>query len=226
MNVRIVATRWPVCHTPPRVVTHRICVENPNRIVSHRRSQRRADSDPAEQHPAQADAARREEGVDPGLELIRCGRADERDDRCQRDGRERCERHVIVTADDDHVVRPGREGQPCPPMEEGIREVEEIASPGVEAAVGQPVDDGRDRNDREPCRGRPTRPHNSTSRMRRLRCHEHRRVMRPERSWYGPGPDVFALAFRLGEDRSGRRQRAVDRSRPAGTGRWATRSPA
>ena len=30
--------RWPVCHTPPRVVTHRIWVEKPNRIASHRRS--------------------------------------------------------------------------------------------------------------------------------------------------------------------------------------------
>ncbi len=30
--------RWPVCHTPPRVVTHRICVEKPNRAVSQARS--------------------------------------------------------------------------------------------------------------------------------------------------------------------------------------------
>ena len=37
-KVRIVATRWPVCHTPPRVVTHRIWVENPNRTASHSRS--------------------------------------------------------------------------------------------------------------------------------------------------------------------------------------------
>ena len=29
---------WPVCQTPPRVVTHRIWVENPNRIVSASRS--------------------------------------------------------------------------------------------------------------------------------------------------------------------------------------------
>ncbi len=32
---------WPVCQTPPRVVTHRIWVENPNRIVRASRSARR-----------------------------------------------------------------------------------------------------------------------------------------------------------------------------------------
>ncbi len=41
-KVRIVATRWPVCHTPPRVVTHRIWVEKPNRTASHSRSTQRA----------------------------------------------------------------------------------------------------------------------------------------------------------------------------------------
>ena len=37
-NVRIVAISWPVCQTPPRVVTHRIWVEKPNRIVRASRS--------------------------------------------------------------------------------------------------------------------------------------------------------------------------------------------
>ena len=34
----MVAIRWPVCHTPPRVVTHRIWVEKPNRMTSQSRS--------------------------------------------------------------------------------------------------------------------------------------------------------------------------------------------
>ena len=29
--------RWPVCHTPPRVVTHQMAVENPRRTAIHRR---------------------------------------------------------------------------------------------------------------------------------------------------------------------------------------------
>ena len=49
-KVRIVATRWPVCHTPPRVVTHRIWVEKPNRTASHSRSTQRRDPDPPEYH--------------------------------------------------------------------------------------------------------------------------------------------------------------------------------
>ncbi len=36
------AISWPVCHTPPRVVIHRICVENPNRTVSASRSRSRS----------------------------------------------------------------------------------------------------------------------------------------------------------------------------------------
>ena len=52
---------WPVCQTPPRVVTHRIWVENPNRIASQTRSTEPRDADPAEQPPAQPDAARGQE---------------------------------------------------------------------------------------------------------------------------------------------------------------------
>ena len=70
-NVRIVATRWPVCHTPPRVVTHRICVEKPNRIVSHSRSTRRwtpRSRPSSHQHRPTPPAA--EHGVDPGFDLV------------------------------------------------------------------------------------------------------------------------------------------------------------
>jgi len=35
---RIVAISWPVCQTPPRVVIHQICVENPSRITRKNRS--------------------------------------------------------------------------------------------------------------------------------------------------------------------------------------------
>ena len=30
--------RWPVCHTPPRVVTHQICVEKPSSTAIANRS--------------------------------------------------------------------------------------------------------------------------------------------------------------------------------------------
>ncbi len=36
------ATRWPVCHTPPRVVTHQTCVEKPSRSTSATRSRMRS----------------------------------------------------------------------------------------------------------------------------------------------------------------------------------------
>ena len=66
---------WPVCQTPPRVVTHRIWVEKPNRIVSAMPVDEPPDADPAEQHPAQADPRRREQRVDPRLDLVRADRA-------------------------------------------------------------------------------------------------------------------------------------------------------
>ena len=62
--------RWPVCQTPPRVVTHRIWVENPNRIASQSRSTMPLDADPPEQHPAQPDATGGEDRVDPRLDLV------------------------------------------------------------------------------------------------------------------------------------------------------------
>ena len=37
-SVSSVAIRWPVCHTPPRVVIHRIWVEKPSSATSHTRS--------------------------------------------------------------------------------------------------------------------------------------------------------------------------------------------
>ncbi len=82
-NVRIVAISWPVCQTPPRVVTHRIWVEKPNRIVSASRSNSAADADPAEEHPAQPDAAGGEHRVDPRLDLVRADRPEDRDERHQ-----------------------------------------------------------------------------------------------------------------------------------------------
>ncbi len=32
---------WPVCHTPPRIVTHQVAVESPKRATSHARSRAR-----------------------------------------------------------------------------------------------------------------------------------------------------------------------------------------
>ena len=87
-NVRIVATRWPVCQTPPRVVTHRIWVEKPNRIVSQSRSLRRTAPIRPRSHQHMPDASAGEEGVDPGFPLVGRDRPDERDERHQRDGRE------------------------------------------------------------------------------------------------------------------------------------------
>ena len=69
-KVRIVATRWPVCHTPPRVVTHRIWVENPNRMASHSRSTRRATPTRPRYHQHSPTAARRQQRVDRGLDLV------------------------------------------------------------------------------------------------------------------------------------------------------------
>ena len=135
-NVRIVAIRWPVCQTPPRVVTHRIWVENPNRTVSHDAVDQPPDADPAEQPPAQADARRGQERVDHRTPPGRPSTApDERHERHQGDRRERRERHVEPAADDDHVVRAGLEGQPGPAVEERVGEVEEVAAAGVEPAV-------------------------------------------------------------------------------------------
>ncbi len=37
-KVRIEATRWPVCHTPPRVVVNQTAVLKPQSATSHRRS--------------------------------------------------------------------------------------------------------------------------------------------------------------------------------------------
>ena len=68
-NVRIVATRWPVCQTPPRVVTHQIWVENPSR-TSARPGRAAADADATEQPPAHSHAPGGEERVDPGLDLV------------------------------------------------------------------------------------------------------------------------------------------------------------
>ena len=36
--MRIEAISWPVCQTPPRIVTHQVAVLKPNRIRSHVRS--------------------------------------------------------------------------------------------------------------------------------------------------------------------------------------------
>ena len=47
-SVRMIATRWPVCHTPPRVVTHQTWVENPSRSARASRSRIR----PAPMRPA------------------------------------------------------------------------------------------------------------------------------------------------------------------------------
>ncbi len=92
------------------------------------------DADPPEQHPAQADAARGEQGVDPGLDLVGADRAKDRDDRHQRDRRERRERHVEPTVHDDHVVRAGLEPEPRAAVEECVGQVEEVATAGVVAA--------------------------------------------------------------------------------------------
>ena len=40
-RLRISAIRWPVCHTPPRVVTHHTWVEKPSSTASARRSRQR-----------------------------------------------------------------------------------------------------------------------------------------------------------------------------------------
>ena len=69
-NVRMVAMSWPVCQTPPRVVTHRICVENPNRAVSQARSavERRRPDRAVHQHIPTDMAARI--ALIPGLHLV------------------------------------------------------------------------------------------------------------------------------------------------------------
>ena len=86
--------RWPVCQTPPRVVTHRIWVENPNSSASQNRSTSRGTPirPSSHQHSPTAGAAR--SALMPGLELVGADRPDERDERHQRDRRERRERHV------------------------------------------------------------------------------------------------------------------------------------
>ena len=69
---------------------------------------------------------------------------DERDDRHERDRRERRERDVEAATDRDDVVRPEPDVDRRPAVEERVGEVEEVAAPGVELAVRQPVDHGRD----------------------------------------------------------------------------------
>ena len=148
-NVRIVAMRWPVCQTPPRVVTHRIWVENPNRTVNQNRSASRATPIAAEQPPAHADAGRGEDRVDARFHLVRGDRPEDRDDRHERDRRERRERDVETVTDRDDVVRPESDIDRGSAVQERIREVEEVAASGVELAVRQPVDQRRSRDDGE-----------------------------------------------------------------------------
>ena len=96
--------RWPVCQTPPRVVTHRIWVENPNRTVSQRRSASRSTPTRPSSHQHIPTPAAGEDRVDAGLQLVRGKRADERDERHERDGWERRERHVVTATDRNDVV--------------------------------------------------------------------------------------------------------------------------
>src|SRR4029079_16553271 len=51
---------------------------------------------------------------------------------------------------DDHVPRPRLEGQPRSAVEERVREIEEVPTAGVEPAVREPVDQGRDRDQSPP----------------------------------------------------------------------------
>ena len=145
----MVAIRWPVCQTPPRVVTHRIWVENPNRTVSQNRSVSRATPIRPSSHQHMPTPGRGEERVDPRFHLVRGDRPEDGDDRHERDRRERRERDVEGVTDRDDVVRPESDVDPDPAVQERIREVEEVAAPGVELAVRQPVDQGRSRDDGE-----------------------------------------------------------------------------
>ena len=101
----MVATRWPVCQTPPRVVTHRICVENPNRTVSHSRSISRATPIRPSSHQHIPTPTAASTALIAGFQLVRGDRPDERDDRHEHDRRERGERDVEAAADRDDVVR-------------------------------------------------------------------------------------------------------------------------
>ena len=57
-SVRIVAISWPVCQTPPRVVTHQIWVEKPSSTTSRNRSTRlRTPTRPVNHHASPTAAA-------------------------------------------------------------------------------------------------------------------------------------------------------------------------
>ena len=140
-RVRIIATRWPVCQTPPRVVTHQTCVEKPSSSTRATRSRIRSTPIRPAVHHASSTTVAASPALIPDCHWSAVTRADDRHQRHQQDRGERRERHVDVAVPVDHVV--GAQGalDPHPAVEEGVREVEEVAAPGIERAVGQPVDD-------------------------------------------------------------------------------------
>ena len=116
------------------------------------------DADPAGDPPGKPDDRRREGRIDPGLELVRGHGTGDRDQGHQRDRRERPERDIHVPVPSDHVQRAEGDVDPGVPVEEGVGEVEQVASSRVVRAVRQPVHDKGDERHHQADDGRPTRP--------------------------------------------------------------------
>jgi hypothetical protein len=143
-TVSIAAIRWPVCQTPPRVVTHQIGVENPSRATS--RSGPRS-SGPRVEPPAHPDVDRGHRRVDDLLPGVGPNRPDDRDQRSQGDRRKRREGDRDTVCDDHVVPRPERVVQPDAATQESIGQLEEIGTPGVKATRGDEVDRECDHHD-------------------------------------------------------------------------------
>ena len=133
-NVRIVATRWPVCQTPPRVVDPQDLGREPEedrQSTGGRRSRATPMRPRSHQHRPTPVAARI--ALIAEFPLIRADRADDGDQRHEDDRGEWRKRHVVAAVDRDDVVRPELELEPRPAVQERIGEVEEVAAAGIEA---------------------------------------------------------------------------------------------
>ena len=146
---------WPVCQTPPRVVTQSICVEKPNSADSHSLSETRFTPTRPSSHqhiptPAPARIAlipdSRWSAVTGPIKATSGSNA------IAGNGAN----GTSTGRRSDHVVRAERHREPGAPVQEGVCEIEEVAPTGIEKAIAQPVDDRRH------CRDAETDPHPGT----------------------------------------------------------------
>ena len=161
--------RWPVCQTPPRVVTHRIWVENPKSRTSQPRSTSRRTPSRPTSHQHRPTLAAASAALMPGSHMSALSGPMRATRGIRATAGNGANGHEEPVADHDHVVRPGHEVQPRPAVQERVGEVEEVAAAGIEAAVGQPVDDERHGDDQQPDRGRPARPAHARASLARAR---------------------------------------------------------